>query len=70
MSASEQKILDVLRDSFGTTGAAGTNLREVSAVTKTSFYRALNRLVTTGAVVNVGTRKRPHYLLPDTEAAP
>jgi AAA domain len=64
---SEEKILDTLRDSFGTTGAPGGKLFDVAAVPKTSYYRALNRLVSKGAVINTGTKKRPHYLLPEFE---
>lgn len=68
MSASEQKIIGVLRESFGTTGASGSKLFDVAGVAKTSYYRALNRLVTHGAVRNVGTKKRPHYEIADGEA--
>jgi 5S rRNA maturation endonuclease (ribonuclease M5) len=67
---SEQKIIDTLRDSFGTTGAPGGKLSDVVAVPKSSYYRALNRLVSTGAIANIGTRKRPHYLLPEHLAVP
>jgi hypothetical protein len=67
---SEQKIIDTLRDSFGTTGAPGGKLFDVAAVPKTSYYRALNRLVSTGAVINTGTRKRPHYQLPESAEVP
>lgn len=69
MSASEQKIIGVLRESFGTTGASGSKLFDVAGIPKTSYYRALNRLVTNGAVRNVGTRKRPHYEVPNGEAS-
>jgi hypothetical protein len=67
---SEQKILDTLRDSFETTGAPGGKLFDVAAVPKSSYYRALNRLVSTGAVINTGTQKRPHYQLPESTEVP
>jgi hypothetical protein len=65
MSASEQKIIDILRDSFGTNGASGSTLLEVAGLPKTTFYRALKNLVTAGAVDNIGTRTRTRYLLPE-----
>ncbi len=60
---SQSRLIEVLRDSFGTTGASPTQLREESGVAKTSFYRALNLLVSRGAVVKAGTEARPRYLL-------
>jgi hypothetical protein len=64
LSNSEAAILDVMRDSFGTTGASTTQLREVTALPKTSFYRAMNLLVSKGMLANTGTDKRPFYVLP------
>lgn len=55
----QQDVLRVLRDSFGTTGAKSGELRDASSMAKTTFYRALNALVTRGAVRNGGTQKRP-----------
>ncbi len=52
MSGSEQAIIDTLRDSFGTNGAPATRLLDASGVAKATYYRALNKLVITGAVVN------------------
>jgi hypothetical protein len=63
LSASEQKIIDTLRDLFGTDGAPGSRLFDVAGLPKTSYYRALKGLVITGAVVNIGNRKRTHYVL-------
>lgn len=63
LSGTEQRLVATLRDSFGTIGATGTQLREVSGIPKSSFYRALNTLVTMGLVVNTGTEKRPLYVL-------
>jgi hypothetical protein len=63
LSASEQKILDALRDVFGTNGAPASRLFDVAGLPKTSFYRALKALVITGAVVNVGSKTRTLYVL-------
>lgn len=61
MVESERALLGVLWDSFGTTGASSTDLREVADLPKSTFYRALNSLLARGEVVNLGTEKRPHY---------
>jgi hypothetical protein len=63
-TASEAKILEALRDSFGTTSATGPQLLEVSEVPKSTFYRCLNALVSRGAIANIGTQNRPRYALP------
>ncbi len=63
-TASEERLLTVMRDSFGTTGASGTELRETAALVRSTYYRALNALLTTGALLNTGTQKRPFYVLP------
>ena len=63
LSDSQQKIIDTLRDLFGTDGAPGSRLFDVAGLPKTSYYRALKGLVITGAVVNMGTKKRTHYVL-------
>jgi hypothetical protein len=64
LSNSEEAILEVMRDSFGTTGASSTRLLETTSIPRTSFYRALNLLVTKGQLTNCGTKKRPLYFLP------
>lgn len=45
-SDSESQLLRVLRDTFGTTGASSTLLRDTTDLPKTTFHRALNALVT------------------------
>jgi DNA-binding IclR family transcriptional regulator len=62
-SQSELNLLTTLRNSFGTTGASSSKLLDASGIPKTSFYRALNALVTKGSVVNIGTKTRTHYVL-------
>lgn len=64
LTDSEDVILRTMRDSFGTTGAASTSLRDVAELPKSSFYRALNLLVKKGSLTNTGTAKRPFYVLP------
>lgn len=61
---SEESVLAVLRDHFGTTSATGPQLVEVSGLAKSTFYRALNALVKRGAVRNLGSATRPRYALP------
>lgn len=63
LTATEAKLLEVLEDVFGERGAPSGRLLEVAGVPKTSFYRALNRLTTRGTVADLGTPKRPHYVL-------
>jgi AAA domain/DnaB-like helicase N terminal domain len=65
LTDSEQKIVDTLRDSFGDVSVPPTKLLEVCKVPKTSFYRGVRQLVASERLVNVGTRKRPQYLLPE-----
>lgn len=66
LADSQNAILTALRESFGTTGAPGGRLLEVTGLKKTTFYRSLNRLARDGYIVNTGTRKRPHWELPST----
>jgi hypothetical protein len=59
---SENKIIRVLLDSFGTTGASATTLRETTGQPKSTFHWALNRLLKDGAVQNLGTHARTCYV--------
>jgi hypothetical protein len=63
LSASEQQVIDTLRDLFGADGAPGSRLAEVVKLPKTTYYRALKALVGKGDVVNIGNKKRTHYVL-------
>jgi hypothetical protein len=47
---SEHAVLTCLRDSFGTRGATKTELRDAVGQAKTTYYRAVNALVTKGLV--------------------
>jgi hypothetical protein len=62
-SESESHLLATLRDSFETSGASSTTLRDVSGLTKPTFYRALKALLTKGLIVNTGTKARTCYVL-------
>ncbi len=64
---SETQIVAVLRDSFGTTGASSTVLRETTGLPKTTFYRSVSALVRRGVITNAGTQTRTCYVLADTE---
>ncbi|WP_049807045.1 AAA family ATPase [Pseudofrankia inefficax] len=68
LAESETRLLKIVRDSFGTTGATGTQLRDVAEMPRTTFYRALNLLVSRGALRNDGTQQRPFYVLGGTVA--
>jgi len=64
---SEFQLLALLRDSFGTTGASSTVLREAADMPKTTFHRAVNALVNKGLVINAGSRSRTCYIVKDME---
>jgi hypothetical protein len=70
LSASEQKILDTLRESFGSNGAPASRLHAASGIANTSFYRALTRLARIGAIVNLGSRQRSLYVLAEDAGPP
>jgi hypothetical protein len=69
LTGAEQKIMATMRDLFGTNGASGTVLRDSVGLTRTTYYRALNQLVSAGQLVNEGTPRRQHYMLPAPAAA-
>lgn len=64
LAPSEARILTVMRDAFGTTGASSAELHHASELHKTTYYRALNSLLSAGALRNVGSRQR-QIVLPD-----
>ena len=64
---SESHVLSILRDSFGTTGASSTLLRDATDLPKSTFHRAVNALVTKGLIVNTGSRSRTNYVVADME---
>ncbi|MFE2428434.1 AAA family ATPase [Streptomyces sp. NPDC059373] len=61
----QNKILDELRQSFGSEGASTSQLLRVTAIAERTFYRELKTLVSRGAVHKGGTQARPRYYLPD-----
>lgn len=48
--SSEDRVLTVLRDSFGTRGAAKTELKEAADLPKSTYYRTVNELVSRGLI--------------------
>jgi hypothetical protein len=70
LAESEDHLLTIVRDHFGTTGATGRQLLDTSGLPKSTHYRALNALLKRGLLHNSGTDKRPFYVLagdPDDE---
>jgi hypothetical protein len=63
-SASEALIVKTLLDTFPDTGASATLLMELTKLSKSTFYHAVKTLVSTGQVVNSGSRNRSFYELP------
>ncbi len=61
LSASSEKALEVLWESFGSTGATAGQWLEATGLPSTSFYRARNDLLSKASVVNRGTDSRPRY---------
>ena len=62
-AASEDKILAVLAESFSETGACSTVLLDAAGLPRSTFHRALNRLLTDGQVQNLGSKTRTCYVL-------
>lgn len=54
-------LLSHFKSQFSATGAGPTQLLETSGMNKSSFYRALNDLVSAGVLRNHGTKTRPFY---------
>ncbi|MBX3208429.1 MAG: hypothetical protein KF764_25510 [Labilithrix sp.] len=58
--AREQRVLDVIREHPGLSGA---ELEELASATKGGFGRMLKELRDSGRIVNSGTRYRPRYYI-------
>jgi len=56
-------LLSHFQSHFAHTGATSTQLLEVSAMPKATFYRALSDLIESGELINTGTDRRPFYIL-------
>jgi hypothetical protein len=56
-------LLSTFVQHFESTGASKTDLRAVADMTQGTFYRALSDLVSSGEIKNVGTDKRPFYVM-------
>ena len=62
LTASENELLTVLWDSFGTGGATKTELKEASDMPKSSYYRPINALVSKGKVVATKEGRSTRYV--------
>src|SRR5260370_1872218 len=69
-TASETKVLGTLLESFGSTGASATALRNATGLAESTFHWALNRLVRGGPIVNVGSPTPTCYLPAQAPPAP
>lgn len=56
-----ERLLFTFVQHFEKTGASKAELRNVAGMDSATFYRALNDLLETGALINTGTEKRPFY---------
>jgi hypothetical protein len=70
LAGSEAKVLDTMLESFVGISASPNQLIETSGLPKSTVYRSLSRLVTSGRLVNMGTSARPRYLLPGGKFQP
>ena len=61
---SQRRLLAVARDLCGTTGLPGGELKAAADLPRTTYYRALEALLSQGVLLNIGTQKRPHIVLP------
>ncbi len=61
LTASEDDLLTVLWDSFGTTGATKTELKEAADMPKSTYYRTINALVDKGKVVRQQEGRSTRY---------
>ena len=52
---------------FSETGCTSAQLRDVSGMSKATFYRALSDLLKSKQIENIGTSKRPFYVRPGNE---
>jgi AAA domain len=55
---------------FSETGCTSVQLRDVSGMAKTTFYRALSDLLKSREIVNIGTERRPFYARPGNDQVP
>jgi hypothetical protein len=67
---SENQILIILRDTFGNREANATEFREAANLPKTTWYRAINDLVTKGLLLKGKSGSSTIYSLPAAENSP
>lgn len=62
-SGSAKVVLDTFLSHFSLTGATSAQLRDtVDGISKATFHRALNSLISQGLLTNTGTQQRPFYV--------
>lgn len=61
ISGRARDLLSVFVSAFSETGASKADLRAAAEMSPSTFHRALNTLITEGALVNHGTDQRPFY---------
>jgi hypothetical protein len=57
------QLLSIFVQNFPTTGASKAELRAVSGMPPSTFYRAVNELLKSGDLINTGTDKQPFYMM-------
>lgn len=63
----ENKLYEVMRDLYGTSGASTTTLKEATGLAKSSFHRALNSLVRKEIIRNTARSPRTFWVLCDQD---
>ncbi|MFP3464574.1 AAA family ATPase [Leifsonia sp. SIMBA_070] len=61
MTNNAKTLLSILVQDFGASGATKAELRSVSNMASSSFFRAVKSLTEQGLIRNTGTDARPHY---------
>jgi hypothetical protein len=60
----QDQILQEVAATYPITGASAKELREALDMKAWTFSKAVNPLLKGGKLINTGTPKRPHYMLP------
>ncbi|SCX27220.1 AAA family ATPase [Mycolicibacterium fluoranthenivorans] len=58
-----EQLLSTFVQTFPTTGASKAELRAVSGMPPSTFYRAVNELLKSGDLINTATDKQPFYMM-------
>ncbi|WP_240135093.1 AAA family ATPase [Streptomyces sp. MUM 178J] len=66
----QNKILEALRQSFGSVGASVSQLIKVTEIPERTLYREVKALVDRGSIARIGTPHRSRYFLAGMEPTP